>query len=470
MAQGGYLVSGKDGDHLPTETDGKLDHHLMGAAWAALHGGYRGNKYAGPNKAEAITKLKKLYEREKMGLPGSEETRSAALCAILPKGEPPKSIMVVPAGRVELRDQGDTREPWTNDEPEMVVARTMALMTAGGMTAGLPIDYDHATDLAAPHGAPAPAAGWMKRFFVQAGEVWADVDWTTSGAAAIAEGAWRYFSPVFDFTPKDRRVLLIKRAALTNNPALYGTAIAAARIKEETEMTYEQFRVKLAAIMGIKEEQLTAFCGADGGDGMGGDEFSARMAALFGCDKGASKEDICAAAEKHFKAIKKGDGEKDDDKGDDKAAARLIASGAVVSTKDYNALQKDVRDIQTAQMTARAESKVDALIAAKKLLKSQRNWAIAYCARDAAGFEEFASKQVPIELGETSLFRGAPPKPGDIATATANLSAREIAICSTLATVSIEDYAKQKVQGGLRLETVSAFGKVKVNLGGKAEE
>ena len=114
MAQGGYLVSGKDGDHLPTETEGKLDHHLMGAAWAALHGGYRGNKYEGPDKSEAIAKLKKLYEREKMDLPGHEETSSAAICAAIPEGEAPKSIMLVPAGKFEPRDD---RDGWVNDDP-----------------------------------------------------------------------------------------------------------------------------------------------------------------------------------------------------------------------------------------------------------------------------------------------------------------------------------------------------------------
>ena len=45
-----YLVA-KDGGHLPyTDADGSPNHRLMGAAWAALHGGYRGNKYDGPDK------------------------------------------------------------------------------------------------------------------------------------------------------------------------------------------------------------------------------------------------------------------------------------------------------------------------------------------------------------------------------------------------------------------------------------
>lgn len=48
---------------------GEPDHRLMGAAWAALHGGYRGNKYSGPNKDAAISKLAGMYRREKMDTP-----------------------------------------------------------------------------------------------------------------------------------------------------------------------------------------------------------------------------------------------------------------------------------------------------------------------------------------------------------------------------------------------------------------
>jgi hypothetical protein len=71
---GHYLVC-EDGQKSSTwhlrvkDKDGKPDHTLMGAAWAALHGGYRGNKYEGPGKDEAVKKLKALYESEKMELP-----------------------------------------------------------------------------------------------------------------------------------------------------------------------------------------------------------------------------------------------------------------------------------------------------------------------------------------------------------------------------------------------------------------
>lgn len=52
---------------------GELDHRLMGAAWAALHEGYRGNKYEGPGAEKALAELKRLYDKEGMEEPGEED-------------------------------------------------------------------------------------------------------------------------------------------------------------------------------------------------------------------------------------------------------------------------------------------------------------------------------------------------------------------------------------------------------------
>jgi len=59
--------------HLQVMKNGKVDHGLMGAAWAALHEGYRGNKYEGPKKGAAIKKLTALYESEDMTVPGKKD-------------------------------------------------------------------------------------------------------------------------------------------------------------------------------------------------------------------------------------------------------------------------------------------------------------------------------------------------------------------------------------------------------------
>lgn len=72
-----YLVTDKDGKgHLPyTKADGKPNHRLMGAAWAALHDGYRGNKYDGPDKQKAIKRLKQIYAQEGIETPAEKSER-----------------------------------------------------------------------------------------------------------------------------------------------------------------------------------------------------------------------------------------------------------------------------------------------------------------------------------------------------------------------------------------------------------
>lgn len=58
--------------HLRVRRDGVVDHQLMGSAFASLTIGFRGNKYQGPARAEALKKLKALYKKEKMPFPGAE--------------------------------------------------------------------------------------------------------------------------------------------------------------------------------------------------------------------------------------------------------------------------------------------------------------------------------------------------------------------------------------------------------------
>lgn len=132
-----------------------------------------------------------------------------ASSVIIPAGEPPEWIEVVPAGKFSTRDG---RGPFVNDDSEAVLRRTDALR----MDAGYPIDYDHATDFAAPEGQPAPAAGWMTAFKIENGVILAKVEWTPQGAHAVTNRNWRHVSPVFD-GDKQGHVMRLVRAALTNN-------------------------------------------------------------------------------------------------------------------------------------------------------------------------------------------------------------------------------------------------------------
>lgn len=84
-----FLVVENDGTkHLPvTDESGKPDHHLMGAAWAALMdpNGFRGKRYEGPDKQKAISKLKAMYRAEGLPIP-SESGRMLQLDAGDPMG------------------------------------------------------------------------------------------------------------------------------------------------------------------------------------------------------------------------------------------------------------------------------------------------------------------------------------------------------------------------------------------------
>jgi hypothetical protein len=84
-----FLTKDKDGKgYLPyTKADGSPDHTLMGAAWAALHGGYRGSKYQGPNKQQALAKLKKLYKEEGMETPSEKAAKALGNLMSMRSGE-----------------------------------------------------------------------------------------------------------------------------------------------------------------------------------------------------------------------------------------------------------------------------------------------------------------------------------------------------------------------------------------------
>jgi Mu-like prophage I protein len=157
--------------------------------------------------------------------------------AILEAGDVPDWIMVIPAGEFSGRDG---RGPYKVD-PEEVIEATAAL----DFSAGLPIDYDHATDFAAPNGGRAPAAGWMTDFQVRDGAIWAHVEWTAKGREAVSSKEYRYISPVFSFDDKTGEVLNLLRAGLTNSPNLYDTAICSRptadslAIEERTTMAFE---------------------------------------------------------------------------------------------------------------------------------------------------------------------------------------------------------------------------------------
>jgi phage I-like protein len=323
------------------------------------------------------------------GVPAS--SAPAVAPALLPRSasesSPPAWVELIPAGIFHGRDG---RGPFRLAEPAAVIAATEALK----MQAGIPIDYDHATDFAAPEGRPAPAAGWIRELAARDGAIWGRVDWTPRAAAAIRAREYRYISPVFQFDPAEGTVTRLLRAGLTNNPNLCLTAIATAA-------------------------HLTAAANKDGIM----DDFLDQLREALGLDDDASPEDIvdCVRA---LLAARDGDGN-----GDDTAASAASPDPArLVAVAEFQKALTELNAMRAERATEKAERLVDDAIRAGKLIPAQRAWATAYCAADAAGFRAFMARQPAVIAAGTELDGEPPRREGRAGI----LSQAETAICAQL--------------------------------------
>lgn len=90
----------------------------------------------------------------------------------------------------------------------------------------VPFDLEHASEIKAPNGDPAPASGWITELQERGGEVWARVEWTSDGAEAVQSRKYRYASPAFNTDRKSGEITTLVSAGLTNRPALNMPALA----------------------------------------------------------------------------------------------------------------------------------------------------------------------------------------------------------------------------------------------------
>jgi phage I-like protein len=367
-----------------------------------------------------VTKLKTTAQIERGGPLAVHG--SAIEDADLSSSAPPEWVMLIPAGEFSGRDG---RGPFRLNDAARVIAATEAL----GLTAGVPIDYDHATDFAAPKGRPAPAAGWIRELQERDGALWGNVDWTPHGATAITSREYRYISPVFQYSP-DGAVTRLLRAGLTNNPNLYLTAISA------------------------RAAQLTA-PHSEGDEAM--DTLLQQLCEMLGLDDDASPEEALAAV----RALRDASGDDDEDGGRDGAqgdgcadngAASAMQAGAAADPARYVAVAQfqrvlgELNQMRAERASERAERAVDDAIKAGKLIPAQRQWAISYCQADFKGFAAFAARQ-PAAFGagfESAAAAFAAPPPAHAAAA--SLTATETAICAQLG-LSSEDYLGRKRSG-----------------------
>ena len=179
-------------------------------------------------------------------------------------------MQITPAGDFGPSDGREMDVPaWRVDAD--IAARVIA---AHNPAQPLVIDYEHQTLHAESNGQPAPAAGWIHALrWIDGRGLFAEAELTPRARQQVADGEYRYFSPVIQYERATGAVQRLLMGALTNNPAIHGmqavdlTAAATARFNpthpQETDVTLLQ---KLLAALGLPadttEEAALAACAA----------------------------------------------------------------------------------------------------------------------------------------------------------------------------------------------------------------
>jgi phage I-like protein len=132
----------------------------------------------------------------------------------LPADAPPNSTLLTPWGWVESSNGNFL----VDEESAELVAEAFRHQGTE-----LPIDYEHQTlggAYAAPNG-QAPAAGWIKAIRAVPGVgLHADIEWNEAASDQLRARQYRYLSPVALIRQRDRKLVAIHSAALTNKPAI----------------------------------------------------------------------------------------------------------------------------------------------------------------------------------------------------------------------------------------------------------
>jgi hypothetical protein len=318
------------------------------------------------------------------------DTASAvALCATMPLPDSdgaPDWIHLLPSGTVATIDG---RGPYR-------VADAAALIAANRIACGdrLVLDENHATDLAAPKGEPAPARGWIVELQARDDGIWGKVDWTRSGTALMADRAYRHISPAI-LHDQANNVTAILRASLVNRPNLKGLKA----LHQETSM---DLLAKLCAALGMPagstEDQLMAHLSARPGTSTAAALQAALdpIAAVVGLAAGADASAVLAG-------VQKATG------GDGKTVASLQAELSSVTNRLNSLVQ--------ANATEKATAFVDAEIRRGRVgVKPLRDHYIAMHAADPARVEkEIAALPVLGSGGLPLIPTAEPDKDGNLA-------------------------------------------------------
>jgi len=299
------------------------------------------------------------------------ETTSSLFLSLNIEGEEiPKRVKIVPSGSTV---KGRDGREWKNPDPKLLALNSNTRLAA------LVIDENHSTDLSAPKGGPSPAFGWMRNLCAdETGEIWADVEWTELGLNALSKKEYRFISPVFLHTPKGE-IACIVRAALTNSPNLNLPALNSEQLENmNTEVSMNK---ELLVALGLPETATEAEAVA-----MAKSLNAAKTAVTPQTDK--TTVDLTAYAPR----------------------ADLNAMEARATTAE-----KQLADLNAAQLKKEAEAAVDEAIKARKFAPASKAEYLAMCATKE-GLERFKkiAEVSPVIITEEQAPPSTPSTSGSV--------------------------------------------------------
>lgn len=357
-------------------------------------------------------------------------------------------IQATPAGAFRARDgRPSDAEAWRIDD----VSGPQIAAAVNANRTPLVVDYEHQTLHAETNGQPAPAAAFIRRAEWRAGSgLWVQVEFNARARAYIADGEYRYFSPVFSYRKGTGEILSLVMGALTNNPAIDGMTQlelrAAARFavtpsSETPDMLKNKLLIAICAALAIDTankdeaaldaEALAALGKIKPGEltaaltkAAGADQLRTQLCAALGVTADADDAALLAAC------AKKEGGQPDPAK--------------FVPIEGVKGLQQEV-----AALTARVvERDVDDLVRPAiddgRLPKALEGWARELGKKDVAALRAYLDKAQPIAALSGSQTDGKQPA----SLSEDGLTSEELAICSATGVEPKQFALTKKAQAG----------------------
>lgn len=314
------------------------------------------------------------------------------------EAEVPEWVQLLPTSHGAVQTF-DARGPYHVTDPELIIQNSFAEADK------LPIDQDHAMDLAAKEGRPAPARGWIVEMQAREDGIYGRVEWTPTGRALLEDRAYSGISPVIGhLSASDKAIVVIRRASLVNRPNLRGMT----SLNQETDTMFQETIAKLLGLKpGASESDITTALNArlePGEDAL--QSQLGEIATALGCASDADAATIITAAQSA---------------GTDESATITALQSTVTE------LSATVTSLQAESKLSAAETFVDAAIQEKRVgVAASRNHFITLHQRDPEGTETLIGKLPQLDATHTTIV---PPASGDGAT---TLNAEETSVATLL--------------------------------------